>query len=57
MFEKWKMAMLTPHAHSYNVHGSSILKMIVCVFGTDQSMNSKRNVRLVMKSANHMSHL
>ena len=57
MFEKWKMAMLTPHANSYNVHGSSTLKMIVRVFGTDQSMNSKRNVRLVMKSANHMSHL
>ena len=32
-------------------------KIIASVFGTDRSVNSKRNVRLVMKWANFMNHL
>ena len=53
MFGNWTTAMLTPHTHPYTVHGRSIVK----VFGTDQSVNSNRNVRLVMKWANFMNHL
>ena len=49
MFGNCTKAMLTPHTQPYTVHGRSTLKDDCERFGTDRSVNSKRNVRLVMK--------
>ena len=59
MLGNWTTAMLTPHTHPYTVHGRFKLKDDCERFwdGPAPSVNSKRNVRLVMKWANFMNHL